>query len=259
MKNKKILLLSVSFLPNIGGLETHLWDYCNFLLAKKLTVYALTLQPIITQAKGKSCEHIKTLTIRRYPWFASGLFLKLVHWPLLEFLYLFPAMLFYGLWTLLKNRAFTVIHAHGLIAGSAAVVLGKLFGKKVVISIHAIYHFPKNGLYRLFSKQILSSSSTVLCLSRQSRNEILGMGLSSKKVKTFTYWVDQKLFKPLVKLKAKKRLGWRGKFVVLFVGRLVPEKGVKELLEAARIADKRILWAIAGEGPLQEEIENQTL
>ncbi|WP_417229658.1 glycosyltransferase family 4 protein [Thermophilibacter sp.] len=45
-------------------------------------------------------------------------------------------------------------------------------------------------------------------------------------------------------------------FVVSFVGRLTPEKGVRELSQAAH-AVPNAFFVVAGEGPLGEELENQ--
>ncbi len=46
-------------------------------------------------------------------------------------------------------------------------------------------------------------------------------------------------------------------FLVSFTGRLIPEKGVRNLLEAAKLLknDPQIQFALAGDGPLKEELE----
>ncbi len=47
-------------------------------------------------------------------------------------------------------------------------------------------------------------------------------------------------------------------FLVSFTGRLIPEKGVRNLLEAAKLLknDPQIQFALAGDGPLKEELED---
>ncbi|PJE69053.1 hypothetical protein COU96_01820, partial [Candidatus Shapirobacteria bacterium CG10_big_fil_rev_8_21_14_0_10_38_14] len=156
---------------------------------------------------------------------------------------------------LFKGSRIGVIHAQGLIAGFAGVFWGKIFGKKVVVSTHSIYHFPKAGFYRSFASWIFRNADFSMGLSKQARAEILSLGIPKEKVGVFTYWVDQKLFAPMDKKKAKEKIGWEGKFVVLFIGRLIKVKGIRELLSAAKIMDKKITIAIAGDGPLAKKIE----
>lgn len=56
--------------------------------------------------------------------------------------------------------------------------------------------------------------------------------------------------------------GWEDDdFLCVFVGRLVPEKGVSQLIGAARKleSEKKIRFVIAGEGPLSREVEETCL
>ncbi len=56
---------------------------------------------------------------------------------------------------------------------------------------------------------------------------------------------------------AKKDLGWEDKFVVLFVGRLIKEKGLDVLLKSARTWNKNIQLVIIGVGPMEKEISEE--
>ena len=55
----------------------------------------------------------------------------------------------------------------------------------------------------------------------------------------------------------KKEVANSGCFLVSFTGRLIPEKGVRNLLEAAKLLnnDPQIQFALAGDGPLKNELE----
>ena len=57
----------------------------------------------------------------------------------------------------------------------------------------------------------------------------------------------------------KSELGSKDCFLVSFTGRLIPEKGVRNLLEAARLLsdDPQIQIVLAGDGPLKQELTDR--
>jgi len=101
---------------------------------------------------------------------------------------------------------------------------------------------------------ILDGADKVLALSNASKKELLSIGVSEKRVSTYTYWIDQDRFRPARRDEAKKALGLEGRFAVLFVGRLIEVKGMDLLIEAARQL-KEITFVFAGDGPLSGEIK----
>lgn len=248
-----ILQLTAHFRPNVGGVETHLDDLCKALIKRNFNVIVLTYRPLQTSAKWKVFEKDKGLEIIRIPWLPK-LFYLFVKIPILEFIYLLPGLFIITPFVII-SKEIDVINAHGLVAGFVGVLWGKIFGKKIIVSTHSIYSFPKKGLYRNFVKFIFQNTDYCLGLSKQAVNEIKALGISDKKIKKFTYWIDLNKFKVKnSKLKVKKVLGWDYQFVVLFVGRLIPEKGVKELLESAKSWDRKINLKIIGSGPLEKKV-----
>lgn len=250
-----ILLLTAHFKPNIGGVETHLNDLVYVLTKRKWRVWVLTYKPLTTNVYSKVYEKEGLLTIIRIPWL-FGLFYKLVQYPLLEFLYLLPGLFIIAPLVIIVTNP-EVIHANGLVAGFAGVFWARIFKKKIIVSTHSIYSFPKSGIYRDFVSRIFKNANYCLGLSKQAVREIESLGVAKIKVKNFTYWIDLKKFKKVKE--AKSKLGWKEKFTVLFVGRLVPEKGIKELLEAVKSWDKNISLKIIGSGPLKDKIKETTL
>ncbi len=251
----KVLQLSAHFSPNVGGVETHLDDLCQGLIKKAHQVFVLTYQPLVAKTRGKTYERNGNFTILRLPWL-PGLFYFLVNSPVLEFLYLLPGLFIFAPFTIAFYKP-NVIHAHGLVAGFIGVFWGKIFNKKVVISTHSIYHFPKVGMYYHFARFIFNGSNVVLCLSDQSVDEIARLIGSKEKIRRFCYWINLQKFKPLNKLSAKKKLGLEKYFVVLFVGRLIKEKGVEILISSSISLVSKIKIVIAGTGPLEEEIKEK--
>lgn len=249
----KILQITPHFSPNIGGVETHLNDLVSALTERKHKVFVLTYQPLQIRTSWKIFEREKQMKVFRIPWIA-GFFYKFVNKPILEFLYLFPGIFLAAPIIILFEKP-KVLHAHGLVAGVVAVFWGKVFNIKSVISTHNIYNFPSSGLHRKLIDWIFNNVDSILCLSPQSAEEIKNIVEHKKKIGVFTSWVDLKKFKPRGTEKVLKReLGWSSKFTVLFVGRLVPEKGVGELLEAAKSWSKNINLTIVGSGVMEKKI-----
>jgi glycosyltransferase involved in cell wall biosynthesis len=236
----------------VGGVETHLNDLVEELSKRGNKVFVLTYRPLSYRTEWKIFEEKNDVSILRLPWF-TGLFYKLVTNPILEFLYLLPGLFVTTPFVLIFFNP-KVVHTHGLVAGFVGVFWGKVFGKRVITTTHSIYNFPGGGAYRNFAKWVFNKSNRVLTLSKQSKNEIEKLGVESGKISVFTYWIDLNKFKPVKN--AKGRLMWKDKFVVLFVGRLVEEKGVLVLLEAAKGWDENITLAIIGTGPLEAEVKH---
>lgn len=249
---KGVLLVSIGFSPNIGGIETHFDDLVKGLRKRKFRVTVLTYQPLTQNITAKYIERKnKEVTIIRLP-IIRGFFYKFISSPIHEFLYLTP-ILFLALpfLILVKGNQFQVIHSHGLIAGLVSVFWGKVFRRRVITTTHSIYNFPKSGFYRSLAKLIFYNSDRVLTLSHQSAKEVISLGVDPKKVNNFTYWIDLKNFHKVKD--AKEKLGLGRDFIVLFVGRLIKEKGVIPLLSAAKKTDKKFLFV--GTGPLEETIQ----
>lgn len=250
----KILQLTVHYSPNVGGVETHLTDLVSGLLKKGHSVFVLTYRPLVSNAPYQRLEKVGNYTVVRIPWI-RGLFYTFK--GVFQFLYTLPGLfLVTPLSILLYNP--DVIHAHGIVAGFIGVYWGKAFGKRVVISTHSLYEFPQKGVYRNFATGIFKRADVVLTLSKQSAKEIENLGIRKEKIKVFTYWVDLTKFTILnSKFKMKEKVRWRGKFVVFFVGRLVPEKGLPELLDSVKTWNENICLVIAGAGPMEKAVEER--
>lgn len=241
------------FSPNIGGVETHLDDLCRYLLKRGYNISVITYQPLTTRQKGQSVEVKGNLITRRIDWFGCGWFNKLEPYPLLEIIYLFPALCLYTfLFVLLNRRRFDVIVTHGLIASLVGKVLQLTFKKRMIATVHTIYYLNTKPLLGKIFAWVLKSYDKVLFVSEKIRREFRHFGIESNRTVVFTYWADHTRFKPLDKDQVKKMLGLEGKLIVLFVGRLIREKGADVLVKAARMTDKNILYVFVTSGSYDE-------
>lgn len=254
-----ILLLTPFFYPNVGGVETHLTDLCNYLTGKGYKLYVLTYFPLTTRVKDvPKKETSANFEIYRYKLFGYNFFHYLEKYPPLALLYLMPILMSHSLLFMLMNRdKIDVIHAHGIVAAFIGRIIGKLFKKRMVMSTHAIYNLEKRKTMAAVFKWILKPYDKILLLAKRSEDEFLSMGLDKNLFKIYTYWVDHEVFKPMDKIACKAQLGWDNKFIVFFVGRLIDIKGAGVLIDAAEKSDKRIHFVIAGTGPMEEYLRKR--
>lgn len=251
-------MITPFFSPNVGGVETHLDDLCEYLRKRGHIIFVITYQPLTTKVKAPKFERRQNLEIRRIEWFGYNLFHKLEPYPLLEFIYLTPMLLGYSLFFFIRYRnEVDVIHAHGLNAAFVAKVLAGLFRKRAIVSIHAIYDLPTKPMLARLMRVSLFSFNMILTLAVRSKMELIRIGLDSERIRVFTYWVDQDVFRQMNKVECKKEFGLGGKFVILFVGRFLKIKGVKVLIKVARrfAAVKDVLFMFVGDGPLADEVK----
>lgn len=250
----RILILTISYAPNVGGVETHLADWVRWLRGRPdLDVDVLTYQPITTDATGPAFEQDGCVRIFRVRWFGRTLFHRLESRPALQFLYLAPRLLLAAVVHLLRHGRPDVLHAHGLAAIWVAGWLKRLWKIPVLGALHTVYIFPPETQTGKRIGRVLHSADRVLSCAEAGVIQSRAYGLSEKQVGGFTYWVDQTVFIPHPCDKARRELGLPlATPLCLFVGRLIEVKGVRIILDLARVHPE-LLFVVAGDGPLDRE------
>lgn len=254
-KSRSVFLLTISYRPEVGGVETRLDLIARTLGALGHRVLVYTYQPIITRNRGPGMEREGNVEIRRVRWIGFDLFHKLEKRPILQMLYLVPCLLVRAaLFLLPRHRRFDVIHAAGFNAALAARVLSRLTGIPFIVSTHSTYQFvPGSPLARRVA-WILRGAHRVLAVSSESASELTAIGVPRERIVTHTTWVDLERFRPVPRLEARRALGVPdGAFTAAFIGRLKEVKGVRLLLEAAARAPD-IHFLFAGAGDLEEAV-----
>lgn len=254
-----ILILTPFFSPNIGGTERQLDDLTNALDYYKYKVYVQTYSPLTADTKWKKVEKRgKNIFINRYYWYGHGLFNTVEKYPFICFLYLTPYLLIRTYFWLRKNHhKIQTIHAQGLNASLIGVILCKIFNKKLVTSIHAVYELNPSSIVAKLNYHILKHSSKILATSDRSLSELQTFGISKDKLDVFIPWVDQKTFKPYDQKKSRIKLKLENKFTVFFLSRLIEKKGARVLIEVAKILPQ-INFIFAGIGPDANYINDQS-
>jgi len=145
-----------------------------------------------------------------------------------------------------------LIHAHFYIAGATAVRLGRRLGVPAVISEHSS-KFPSNELRgpALRRARFALGSAAVVCpVSRHLQEHIVEAGVDAR-FRVVPNAVDVSEFYPPAAGARPRGDSLR----LLFVGHLIPEKGVEHLLQALVGAGFPWQLTLAGGGDGRDELE----
>jgi len=146
-----------------------------------------------------------------------------------------------------------VIHAHGFLAGVHAVLIGFLSRIPVVVHEHwsGFIWNELTLLDKMKSAFVFSSASSIIPVSDVLWKNMQKYGIRGR-AHVVPNTVDTKMFSP-------SSTGRKGeKIRLLFVGRLVEEKGLIHLLQAMSIVRKRrndFVLDVVGDGPLRDELQ----
>lgn len=147
-----------------------------------------------------------------------------------------------------------IIHLHGPLSESLlGIISKKKYNKPLLvttygedITLHS-KHFPSGFLI----KYTLKNADAIICQSRFLEAEIRNLGITNKFF-IIPMGAATKKFKVRDKIKARRMLNLpQNKKIILFVGHLVPRKGVKYLIKACKgLSEKNepFLCCIIGKG-----------
>jgi len=264
MKIKKTILhITPFFSPCIGGVETHLLDLISELDKIGYKNIVLTYSPITTPSVlWKSSEFFgKDSYIRRFLWIGFNLFHRLEKYPFINLLYITPYLLLRSFfWLAIHRPQITAVHSHGINGAIIGTVLKKIYKiPQHVVSIYSSYdNVPINNFSNRFMVLILNSTDKVLTQSRQSIKQLIALGVKEEKIDLYCHWIDLKQFRPLDKDKLRRKFVIENKFSVIFVGRMIPQKGARML---ANVAAKmpQINFLFVGLGPDYEALRKLSL
>lgn len=233
----------------VGGLGQHVYDLSRFLAEQGTMVHVIT-----PRVKGCPDEQVD-----------QGVFIHRIGTPARE-------QRNFKSWTFSFNseaigkainishqvNGLDVIHAHDWLVAYAGRSVAKIFEMPLVTTIHATEHGRNLGLHNRMQveineieKNLALEADRVICCSRYMQDEICTLfGLRPEEVSIIPNGVDPGLFTELPQQPAT--VIDRHARNVFFIGRLVPEKGVRQLVRCFPLVLEQIPEArlvIGGCGP----------
>jgi len=121
----------------------------------------------------------------------------------------------------------------------------------------------RDPISRCMVRKVVREADRLLVVSRDlERIAITRDGARADRIRVIPNGCDSRIFHLRSKLAARSELGVAPEAtLLLYVGRLVPEKGLRELLEAMTImrrSREALRLAFIGDGPMRAEIEEAT-
>jgi len=159
---------------------------------------------------------------------------------------------------LLRRERFDLIHAHWIIPQGVIAVLGlAMTGRKIPLlcTSHGSDLFALRGkISECLKKLVAQKSDAIAVVSRAMESRLAQMGVAGEKIHVLPMGVDlNHLFTPDPAVKRADR-------ELLFVGRLMENKGIQVLMEAMPEVLKKypsVRLVIAGSGPMEEFLKHQ--
>jgi glycosyltransferase involved in cell wall biosynthesis len=251
----RVLHLSWEFPPRIiGGIAAHVFDLSRALARRGLEVNVMTCN----FPGAKKFENIDRVNVNRFEAYATGD--SFLGWALRmqKNMEISSSDLITG------TGGFDIIHVHDWLSGVAGIGLKYLYRKPLITTMHSTEYGRRTGIHNDLQASIheiegwiTSESWRVITCSYYMRSHVawcfhlpeskicvIPNGVDVTKFSfTFNYW------------DVRNRFAHESERILLFVGRLVPEKGLDTLINALPMilaGGVNVKLVVVGEGPQKE-------
>lgn len=270
-RRPQVLMLSWEFPPmTVGGLSRHVYDLSRSLVRIGWDVHVVTSEYGDCASYEKvEGVHVHRVQVRQpdggefTDWaFQLNLMMIEASRKLIE-----------------KGLRFDLVHAHDWLVCYTARIVKEQYGLPLVATIHATEHGRNHGIYTDLQRYISSlewkltyeAQQVIVCSAYMQREVEMVFQLPSEKIHVIPNGVDPCLLAPAAAepesgtlgfgdLDCKQAYALPHERIVLYVGRLVREKGVHTLLAAAPsiLAEQPdVKFVICGKGPAMQELIQQ--
>jgi glycogen synthase len=248
-------MLSWEFPPRIiGGLAPHVYELSRALVRKGVEVHVATCD----FPGAEAYEVVDGVVVHRVDSYGS---------PTPDFATWVAMMnvnLQRELAEIISSNGISLLHAHDWLVANASIGLKHIFRLPLVATVHSTENGRRNGVHNDYQKMISSTEDwlcreawRVICCSKYMENEINStLGVADTRIDIVPNGIKIELFQKQMNLvELRSRYAQPYEKLVLFVGRLVQEKGVSLIVEAApKLRDLNVKFIVVGEGYLKEEL-----
>ncbi len=204
-----ILVITWNFPPKRGGIECLIGDLCAG-LRRNHSVAVVTAHSQFPPASETA--------VFRAPW---------------------PGLVAFGLYAfwrgarlLLRDPEKKIIFGGSAMVTPLVLILARLFGRKAVVQTHGLDIIYANVLYQFLCVRWLKHCDRVIANSAYTASLARNAGMPANRIEIIPPGVDSQRFAATTnEHTARTNLGLEGKRIILFVGRLVKRKGIKEFIE----------------------------
>jgi len=243
----RIAQVTKYFYPHHGGIESHVLGVAEGLVDKDFEVKVFTSN--IPECRKR--ENLNGIEIYR-----SRSFFTLSNDPFAPGIFL----------NLLKEN-YDLIHLHlpDPFCSVFAFLISLIRRKPLIVTYHADiireqwYYKILNSVYEIFLYFVLWGSKKIIATTPNYAQESRILRKFRDKIEVVPNFVDAERFNPDIDGEDMlETYNLKGKRIVLFLGRLVPYKGVKYLITAFSEVKEELrdsALVIGGDGPLKEELK----
>ena len=254
-------MLTWEFPPRIiGGISTHVYHLSRALVEKGTSVRVITCD----FPKAPAEEIIDGVSVSRVD---SG---RVPESNFLLWIYRLNSQMISKTTELLETERFDLIHAHDWVVGRAAVELKNRLGLPLISTIHATEigrGGSLDGEYRRkvrdIERLLVEQSDGIICCSNYMLDHIQHvLGAVKTKIRVIPNGVEASRFNNGRQPQLIPTGVSEDRKTILYVGRIVREKGIFTLLDAfekLRKQGKDVSLVFAGEGPLKEDLAKEVL
>ncbi|MFZ2071176.1 MAG: glycosyltransferase family 4 protein [Halobacteriota archaeon] len=251
----RILTLSWEYPPHkIGGIAEHVYELSKALVRRGLGVHVITLGDFLYE-KNEGVYLYRIAVDASKPDFITCMN---------EEMKIIGALV-------IESTNIDVIHAHDWMVANAALDLAFRYRKPLVATIHSTEFGRSQGItedyqmriHRVEERLVKSSNHVIVC-SESMKRELQGLFGAKAEISVIPNGIDTLKFEFFLDREAIKErfCGQSNTKLILFVGRLVYQKGVNVLIGALPIilssypeGKRNVKLVIVGEGPMRKQLE----
>lgn len=259
MASKRLLIVTHTFLPHVGGIERVVYEQGKRLMRQGFDVTVLASR--MNTSDNYVLDGIK---VRCYDSLNQAFGLG-IPYPIPQINSFKPFL------KCLNEAEIVHVHGHPYLSSLFAAKLAKHVGKPVVVTQHNTFIEYESGFWdhvewlndATVGKQVLKSADKIITVSNATKLYVLSLGAKPEKTSVLHNGVDIDRFKPNPEARAtiRRKLGIpNDATVILTVRRLVYKNGIDTLLESAQIAAKqnpKLVFLAVGKGPDLEPIQTR--